>query len=258
MLPMTATTARSQEAEAFLDTLQDTPPGWVTACEGWTTHEITAHLAGNAAEISRHLRPYLLGEPVPATQSFEVREAPFRAMDDTALRRSLEDGEEGMRSLIDQVLAREPGAVIPWTGRQMAVAKFIPHMRNEFALHRWDVTGDCDTSTELLAQPELTTHSVTVLGRLLVAYGATKDPQPREDFAVRLRSEGAQDVRVVAGNGQATLELPGEDADEPYAEVDPAARALVIWGRRPDQRGRFRSHMPTGMLARLQALLSGY
>ena len=32
-----------------------------------------------------------------------------------------------------------PGAVIPWTGRRMAVAKFIPHLRNEHALHRWDI-----------------------------------------------------------------------------------------------------------------------
>lgn len=56
-----------------------------------------------------------------------------------------------MRSVITEVLAREPDAVIPWTGRQMKVAKFIPHMRNEHALHRWDVAGDDSTSLELLA-----------------------------------------------------------------------------------------------------------
>ncbi len=33
-----------------------------------------------------------------------------------------------MRSLMDQVLAAEVDAVIPWTGRQMAVAKFWPHL----------------------------------------------------------------------------------------------------------------------------------
>ena len=35
-----------------------------------------------------------------------------------------------MRRLVDDVLDREPDAVIPWTGRHMAVAKFIPHLRS--------------------------------------------------------------------------------------------------------------------------------
>ena len=252
------TTARSQEAEAFLDALQYTAPSVVSACDGWTTHEVTAHLVGNCVEIIRHLEPWLRGDPVPETRSFEVREAPFRALDDAALRRRLEAEEERMRAIVDQVLAREPDAVIPWTGRQMVVAKFVPHMRNEFAVHRWDFAGDGEVGEDLLAQPELTEHAVTVLGRLLVAAGARQDPDPSADFAVRLRSAGARDVRVVVERGQADLRLADDDGDEPYAEVDAAARTLVIWGRRPDQRGRFRSHMPADLLARLQALLAGY
>jgi hypothetical protein len=34
-----------------------------------------------------------------------------------------------MRAVLEEVLAREPDAVIPWTGRHMAVAKFVPHLR---------------------------------------------------------------------------------------------------------------------------------
>lgn len=49
----------------------------VTACDGWITQEITAHLAAGAAEIVRHLDPYLQGEAVPQARSWEVREAPF-------------------------------------------------------------------------------------------------------------------------------------------------------------------------------------
>jgi hypothetical protein len=41
-------------------------------------------------------------------------------------------------------------------------------------------------------------------------------------------------------------------------ELDSAARQLFIWGRRPDDRGRLRSHLAQADLARLQALLSGY
>jgi hypothetical protein len=255
---MSTSTARSQEAEAFLDALHETPPSVVTACDGWTAHELTAHLAGNCVEIIRHLDPYLHGDPVPKTRSFEVREAPLRELDDVELRRRLEVEEQRMRAVIDQVLAHEPEAVIPWTGRQMVAAKFVPHMRNEFAVHRWDFAGEGDIGQALLAQPELTEHAVTVLGRLLVAAGAKNDPAPGTDFAVRLRSEGARDIQVVVEDGHADLRLADDDRDEPYAELDAAARTLVIWGRRPDQRGRFHSHMPAELLARLQALLSGY
>lgn len=251
-------TARSQEAEAFLDALQDAAPQAVSACEGWRTHEVVAHLAAAAAEVTRHLEPYLRGEAVPATQTFEVREAPYRALGDEALRRRLETEEHKMRSVIDEALAEEPSAVIPWTGRQMVVAKFIPHLRNEFALHRWDIAGEDDTSTALLSQPELTEHAVGVVGQILLRRGASRDPNPGEELYVRLRSPSARDVRVSVHSDRACLELADEDIDEPAVELDAATRTLFIWGRRSDHRGRVRSHLPAPTLARLQALLSGY
>lgn len=77
-------------------------------------------------------------------------------------------------------------------------------------------------------------------------------------LGVRLRAENAPDVRVVVEAGQAGLELTDQQADEPYVDLDPAARTLVIWGCRPDHRGRFRSHVNQSILSRLQSLLSGY
>jgi hypothetical protein len=255
---MAARTARSREAEAFLDARQHTAPQVVSACEGWTAHEVTAHLAGIAVEISRHLSPYLAGDPVPETRSFEEREAPLQAMDDAELCRVLEAEEEHTRDLMNQVLTAEPDAVIPWTGRQMVVAKFWPHLRNEFAIHRWDVVGDDDTSIELLSQPDLTDHAVGVLGEILTRRGRQHDPRPDEDFDVHLRSRTTTDVRLVVREGQARLEFAEAREDQPHVELDAAARVLVIWGRRPDRRGRIRSGVDQPTLFRLQALLSGY
>jgi len=251
------TIERSYEAEAFLDARQHTAPEVVSACEGWTAHEVTAHLAAACAEVTRHLQPYLHGEQVPATRILEEREPPYRALDDAALLARLETEDATMRAHIGQVLAADPDAVIPWTGRQMAVAKFLPHLRNEFAIHRWDFVGDDEMSSRLLAQPELTSHAVGVLGQILLRRGRQHDPAPDEDFHVRLRS-GDSDLRVVVQAGQAYLQQTDEQADEPYVELDPAARTLFIWGRRPDGRGRIRSHLRQPALARLQALLSGY
>lgn len=162
-----------------------------------------------------------------------------------------------MRAVIGPVLTAEPGAVIAWTGRTMPVAKFLPHLRNEFAIHRWDFAGDDETSLELLAQPELTEHAIDVLGQLLTVRGAEHDPAPRADFDVRIRTPDRPDVRLVVESGQAALQIAEQD-DGPYVELDAAARTLLIWGRRPGQRDRVRSYLDEPTLTRLLALLSGY
>ena len=249
---------RSAEDEAFFTAIEVTAPELVSACDGWTAHEIAAHITGNAVEIVRHLEPYSQGDPVPKTRSFEEREAPLRALAHADLLARLDRDEQRMRAVIADVLAREPEAVIPWTGRQMAVAKFIPHMRNEHALHRWDVVGDDSASRALLAESDLVEHSVGVLGAILLVAGRKHDPDPDSDFRVRLRSVGQPDLLVTVERSHATLVWAADEQDEPYMELDSAARQLFIWGRRPDDRGRLRSHLAQADLARLQALLSGY
>ncbi len=256
-------TERSVEAAEFIAAADKAAPEAVSACDGWTTHEVAAHVTGIAVEVIRHLDPYLQGDPVPRTRSFEEREAPLQAMGHPALLRRLDDEEARMRAMVDTVLGREPDAVIPWTGRHMAVAKFIPHLRNEHALHRWDIAGDDDTSAALLGSMDLVGHSVGELGRILLAAGRKRDPDPGSDFHVRLRVAGQPDLRVLVEGGNATLAWAADGdgdsgASEPAVEMDAGARQLFIWGRRPDQRGRLRSHLPQPQLARLQALLSGY
>lgn len=253
-------TERSREAAEFIAAADKAAPEAVSACDGWTTHEVAAHVTGIAVEVIRHLDPYLQGDPVPKTRSFEEREAPLQAMEHRALLRRLDDEESRMRGVVDAVLGREPGAVIPWTGRHMAVAKFIPHLRNEHALHRWDIAGDDDTSAELLGSMDLVGHSVAELGRILLVAGRRHDPDPDSDFRVRLRAAGQPDLRVLVERGSAALAWAGDgDAEgEPAVEMDAGARQLFIWGRRPGHRGRVRSRLPRPQLARLQALLSGY
>jgi hypothetical protein len=251
-------TERSREATAFITTIDQTAPAAVSACDGWTTHEIAAHVTGIAVEVIRHLDPYLQGDPVPGTRSFEEREAPLQAMEHAALLRRLDAEETRMRRLVDDVLGDEPDAVIPWTGRRMAVAKFIPHLRNEHALHRWDIAGDDDTSSQLLGDLDLVDHSVGELGAILLVAGREHDPEPDADFGVRLQVPDQPDLRVVVDGGTATLTWAQDDADEPAVEMDAGARQLFIWGRRPDHRDRLRSQLTQPQLARLQALLSGY
>ena len=169
------TIGRSMEADAFLAAIDSAPPEAVSACEGWTTHEIAAHVTGIAVEVIRHLEPYLRGEPVPKTRRFEEREAPLQALGHLDLLRGLDSEEDAKTGSRRRGVDREPDAVLPWTGRHMAVAKFIPHLRNEHALHRWDVAGDDDISRQLLGGDDLVDHSVGELGRLLLIAGRKHD-----------------------------------------------------------------------------------
>src|ERR1700761_6995490 len=103
-------TDRSLEALAFIDTVDQTAPAAVSACAGWTTHEIAAHVTGIAVEVIRHLDPYLQGDPVPKTRGFEEREAPLQALGHGQLLHRLDAEEERMRAVVGDVLDREPDA----------------------------------------------------------------------------------------------------------------------------------------------------
>ena len=182
----------------------------------------------------------------------------MREIEHSALLKRLDAEETRMRLLVDDVLDEQPDAVIPWTGRHMAVAKFIPHLRNEHALHRWDIAGDDEVSGELLGRMDLVDHSVGELGAILLIAGRKHDPDPGADFHVRLRVPGQPDLRVVVDSGTAILTWAQDEPDEPAVEMDAGARQLFIWGRRPDHRDRIHSQLAQPQLARLQALLSGY
>ena len=104
------------------------------------------------------------------------------------------------------------------------------------------------------------THAVGVLGPLLLRRGAGRDPDRGEDFAARLRSDGQPDVRISVEAETYRIGIAHDQGStaEPRLECEPAARLLVIWGRRPDRRVQVRSHMSPETLVRLHAILAGY
>ncbi|MCD2190765.1 maleylpyruvate isomerase N-terminal domain-containing protein [Actinomycetospora soli] len=257
----------SRERDAFLDACRTVGPRAVSACPGWTTHEVAAHQAAACAEVVRHVRPHRAGEPVPATRSFAEREAPYLALPFDHLLDSVVAEEERMQAVIGAVLDDEPQAVVPWTGPRMAVSAFRTHLRGEFALHRWNLVGDDATGASLLAGPDLTAHGLAELGTILPRAGAAADPG--DPLRVALRSPGAEDVvvevtaaddaagRSATGRAGARLRRPGEGETVPVGlELDAASRLLVLWGRRPARPGV--SRLSSGTLRRVQHLLAGY
>lgn len=243
-----------READAFYAALDRTPPDAITACYGWTAHEIVAHLAAAGLEVALNLEAYGEGRTVPPTRSFEEREAPFREMSDRLLRGELPNSIARMSSALDAILVKEPDAVVPWTGRQMVVKTFLTHLRSEFAIHRFDLIGDDEISKELLAHPDLTNHAVTVLGKALLQRGSNPESL---GFHATIASPGASDVTVLVGTEGPRL-IHSEDLSEPSVIGDPAARLLFLWGRKSDDPSRLKAPGGPEVLRQLQALLAGY
>jgi hypothetical protein len=141
-------TDRSREAHAFIATVDKTEPQAVSACDGWTTHEVAAHVTGIAVEVIRHLDPFLQGDQVPRTRSFEEREAPLQAMDHQDLLGRLDAEGTRMRRLVDEVLDRgtatlawasgdadEPSVELDAGARQLFIWGRRPDHRNRLRSH---------------------------------------------------------------------------------------------------------------------------
>lgn len=245
------------EAEAFLETLERVPPQAVTACRGWTAHEVVAHLTSGAEALANQVEAQLDGRPVPAFGSWEEREPPYQAMDDRVLRAAFEKAEVRMAAAFEAMLRLDPDARFDDVGFGFPVHELVTHMRQEFAIHRWDLVGDDDVGDELLAQPELLEHSVRMLHEPLLEKGLRQDAHLELPFDVRLRT-AENDLHLRVEGGDARLSLTTPDDSENVVMADPAARLLLVWGRRPLDATRIRSHVSAGQLLRLQTLFSGY
>jgi uncharacterized protein (TIGR03083 family) len=253
---MGSTLAASKELTALLTSLDHLGPTALSSCPGWNAHHVAAHIAGNYEEVRNHVEAFDAGRPLTRTRSWEEREAPLRRLDFGELLRRIET--EAARTRLSSVAAleRQPGAELTWTNRTVAVSGFLTHMRSEDTLHRWDLVGDDDSSHELLGQQDLLTHAVTFIGRPLLRRG--RDAGAAEHpLRGRVRSPERDDLIVDAHDGDAELAVGPQEGSSDI-EGDPAARLLLLWGRKPTPFSRLRATGDEAIVSQLQSLLAGY
>ncbi len=249
------TLTRPPETAALLDTLSAVGPRALTSCPGWSAQHLAAHIAGNHQEARLHVEACAAGRPLSATRSFEEREAPLLRLRFDTLLALIESEESALLSAVDTVLSDDPDAELQWTGRTVSVKGFPTHMRSESAVHRWDIAGDDATSWHLLAQPELLTHAVGFIGKPLLVKGLTGAHGP---FFGRVRSPGADDLLVGVERGREPRLEVTRPSGPAVIECDPAARLLLLWGRKAQPFDRLRADVDDATVARLQAVLAGY
>jgi hypothetical protein len=226
-----AETSIFDEVGELVVTLLATPPSRMTACRGWTVHELVAHLAAGAAEEAALITAATAGEPDRPTRSHADREQPYRDLPDDVLRDRLAADADDLQ----RALAQLGDIGVPFTGRTMTAADFAMHSRMECALHRWDIVGSDDVGWGMLGQPALTNHSITVLGSMTTlpeAPGHRVTPRLVPDVPFVLRSPGADDVVLERIGDDLTITCRPQDERAADVELDAAARLLSLWGRR--------------------------
>src|SRR5947209_8707283 len=246
-----ADSSAASEGRALLTALTEAPPSAPTACEGWTAHDIAAHLAAGAKEVADLAEDRLEGRPQRPTRGFEEREAPFRALPYDQLLRELVDNNKRKLAAYEALGALDDPS-IAFTGTRLSVDALETHSRSEAAVHRWDLVGDDDRSTELLSQADLTKHAVKVLNAMPIlnesarALGERALAFGRPSMRVVLRSPGHTDAVFVGSATGGRFEVVDEGNAEGDAVVasDAAQRLLMLWGRRSIERSTDRDGNP--------------
>jgi uncharacterized protein (TIGR03083 family) len=247
--------AGAAETAALLASLSDVGPDALTSCPGWSAQHIAAHIAGNHEEARRHVEAHVAGRPLTATRTFEEREAPILTRPFDAVLAMIEREEAALLAAVDEAVAAEPAAELRWTGRTVRVEGFPTHMRSESAVHRWDLVGDDDRSSQHLADPKLLAHAVRFIGKPLLVKGLARLDGP---LSARVRTPGTDDLLVDAAPGEdGRLEL-AEPSGPAVIECDGAARLLLLWGRKPQPFHRLHAAGDPADVTRLQHLLAGY
>jgi uncharacterized protein (TIGR03083 family) len=223
----------NREAHALVAAVEAAGSSAPTACAGWTVHELVAHLAAGSKEIADLVEAHLHGRSARPTRAFEEREAPYRAMAGSDLRRAWM--VEGGR-LIEAVAALDalgPDAAIDFTGTSMTATHLRIHARSEAAIHRWDLCGDDATSDELLAQPELTAHATWALSAMPVLSESAASRTARAPrLRIVLRAPDRPDVLLADGRFTSPPDRVPDAGADALVETDAAHRLLVMWGRR--------------------------
>jgi hypothetical protein len=176
----------SAELEAFLRALVATPPVAPTACEGWSAHELVAHLAAGSKEMARLVNRRLAlgpGADIGPTVPFEEREPPCRALFDRVLRRMFVREGLALNDAVMRLRQAGPDVTVTFTGRDMTVDEMIRHGRSELALHRWDLVGSDAVSQRLLGDPELLAHGRALLARIGLHESAAERGEARSPTA---------------------------------------------------------------------------
>jgi hypothetical protein len=183
-----------------------------TACQGWTAHEVAAHLAAGIEEVAELIEDTVNDAAPRPTRGFEEREAPYRAMSDGEVRGALA-GLTRRASAAVAAQARK-GVTVEFFDRSWTADELAVHTGNEFALHRWDLVGDDELGDALLSPMPVTESALKTLNTLPMLEEAPTARAKRGGLTAArlvLRCPDQPDIAFeVDANGSAHLDMGGD------------------------------------------------
>lgn len=226
--PATTDGIEDRAIAAFVAAFAGIDPTAPTWCVGWSARETAAHVGAADAECADLVEEHLAGKPTRPTRTWDEREEPYRAMSGGPLRDALIANALRFQRAVGGM---DESDTIVFTGWTMSGKLLRTHSSSEATMHRWDLVGSDPTSVELLGDPALTRHVVTLFTAVPELDENGRWSQPRfTTEPLRLRAAGQPDVLVTPGTGLTVV--PANDP-EPVIELSPHDRLLVLWGRCP-------------------------
>jgi uncharacterized protein (TIGR03083 family) len=147
----------------FLVASLRTPSESPTPCDGWTAHDVVAHVAAGSEELADLIELSLAGKS-RATRDFESREAPYRAMSKVRLNLALL--RQGTRVTRLVLRLQRAGRTIEFTGTTMTATEIFRHAESELVVHRYDLVGLDRVGRRQMSDPALVAHAKQVVGRM--------------------------------------------------------------------------------------------
>jgi hypothetical protein len=134
-----------------------------THCQGWSAHDVIAHVAAGSAELADLMALAAVGE-TRSTRGFDSREAPYRAMSPWRLRLALV--HHGLRATWLLARLSRSGRSVDFTGATLTASQIARHAESELVVHRYDLVGLDRVARRHLAAPALVAHAHEVVGAM--------------------------------------------------------------------------------------------
>jgi uncharacterized protein (TIGR03083 family) len=204
-------------------------PSW---CEGWSVHDVAAHMAESNDRFYQIVAAALAGGRIPDFTPAEraERQAAVKAGSPSALVAQLEERANATFDLLEAASAQDLARTVTVPAGQLTLAQLGPQRLSECALHTWDIRYAWDRQAQLVsdAVPLLLDGVLASVGRL-ARRGAANAPEAT--YRLELEGPGGGSVTLQLARGEARAQRGAPERAAVTLRLAAEAGLRLLWGR---------------------------